>query len=52
MVCTHVILGVIANFILFYVCVVVEGFYTYKTRHIGNDPLCLCLCCCSGYVHI
>ena len=42
-----------------YVCVFVEGvykyiegIYTYNTGNFGKTPLCLCLCCCRGYVHM
>ena len=28
-----------------YICVVVQGVYTCKTGHFGNETLCVCLCC-------
>ena len=31
-----------------YDCAVVEGMYTSGF----NEPLCLCLCCSRGYVHM
>ena len=34
-----------------YVCVVVEGMYTFNTGNFGNKPLCLCQYFCIGYVH-
>ena len=35
-----------------YVVVVVEGMYTCKTGYFVKNPLCLCFCCCIGYVHM
>ena len=35
-----------------YVCVIIEGIYTCKTGNFGNEPFCLCLCCCRGHVHM
>ena len=49
-VCTYVRLGVSETIISVYVCVNVEGMYTCKTGHFVNEPLCLCLCCCRGYL--
>ena len=50
--CTHVRLGVLETILCVYVCVVVEGMYKCKTSHFGNDPLCLFIFCCRGYVHM
>ena len=49
---THVRLGIWAMILCVYVCVGVEGMYTYKTGHFGNNDFCLCLCCCIGYIHM
>ena len=51
-VCTHVRLRILATISCVYVCVVVEGMYICKTENFVNEPLCLCLCCCRGYVHM
>ena len=51
-VCTHVSLGILEKRLLVYVSVVVEGMYTCKTGNFGNNPLCLCLGCCRGYVNM
>ena len=32
------------------VCVIVEGMYTCNNGNFDNEPLCLYLCCCRGYV--
>ena len=45
-------MGIVETSLCVYVCVVVEGMYTCKTGHFGNDTLCLFLCCCRGYVHM
>ena len=49
---THVRLGNLEMGLCVYVCVVVEGMYTYKTGHFGNNNKCLFLCFCIGYVHM
>ena len=51
-VCTHVIPSILATRFYFYVCVVVKGMYTCNTGNFGKAPLCSCLCCCRGYVHM
>ena len=51
-VCTHVRLDILAMSLCLYVCVVVEGMYTFKTRNFYKVTFCLCLCCCRGYVNM
>ena len=41
-VCTHVRLVILATGLCIYVCVGVEGMYTYKKWRFGNNYLCLC----------
>ena len=33
-------------------CLYLKGMYTCKTGNVGKVPLCSCLCCCRGYVHM
>ena len=49
---THVILGILETSLCVYIFVVVEGMYKQKNRKFGNENLCLCLCCCRGYVNM
>ena len=51
-VCTHIRLRSLAPSIFVYVCVVIENIYTCNTGYFGYEPLFLCLCCCTGYVHM
>ena len=41
---------ILATCLCVYIFVVVEGMYICNTGNFGNDPLCLCFCCCRGYV--
>ena len=50
--CTNVILGILVMIMCVYICVVLEGMYTWKTGYFVNNPLCLCLCCCIQYVKV
>ena len=49
---THVRLGILETSLGVYDSVVVQGMYTCKTGNFGNGPLCLCQCCCRGYVNM
>ena len=51
-VCTHVRLVILEIFFCVYVCVVLNGVYICKIGNFSNYPLCLCLGCCRGYVHM
>ena len=51
-VCTNIIVDMLAMSVCVSVYVVVKCIYTCKTGNVGNDRLCLCLCCCRGYLHI
>ena len=51
MVCTYVILGILAMSLCVYVCIVVEDMYTCTAGNFGIKCLCLCLCCCIWCVH-
>ena len=50
-VCTQVKPDILTMRLCVYVCVVVEGMYKCKNGNFGSDTLCLCFCCCRGYVH-
>ena len=52
MVCTYIRLGILERGLFVYVCVIVEGMYTYKTGHFGKETLCLYFCCCRVYIHM
>ena len=45
-------MGVLETRLSVYVGFVVEGMNTRDTGYFVNEPLCLHLCCCKGYVHI
>ena len=51
-VCTHVRLIMLLMYLCVYVCVIVEGIYTFKTGYSGICPLYLYSCFCRGYVQI
>ena len=51
-VCTYVRLVILETIRCVYVCFVVEGVYTFKTSHFGDDHFYSCLCCKRGYVHM
>ena len=35
-----------------YVCVVVEGIYNSEIGYFGNEPFCIYIYCCRGYLHM
>ena len=45
-------LGILETRLYVYEFGVVNGIYIRQTGCFENDPMCLCLCFCIGYVHI